>query len=198
MTSLDADISDDVQEDMEGLESLEPVPPLEAGSRGFELETEGQIADSIDSLTQISEIQPENWEGLESDERLSALQSVEDSMSEIQNRPSVAIEAVEMGPGQFGGYDGNSIKINQEHLDGGQPVDENVDTIIHEGRHAYQEFVVNNPETITDQSVAQSWSDNFENYLDLQTYGAELYNSQPIEQDAWSYANSVRNGVYRK
>jgi hypothetical protein len=198
MSTYDLNTSDDVRDDSEDLEALDEITPMETGSRGFELETEGQVADSIETLNQMPEIQPEQWESLDTTERLGALQTVENHLAEIQNRPPVAVEAAEMGPNEFGGYDGQSIKINQEHLSGGQPVDENVDTIVHEGRHAYQDFVVAHPETISDPSIAQAWEENFDNYLDLQTYGAELYNSQPVEADAWSYAASVRNGVYGK
>jgi len=192
------DASENLAEGIEDLETFDDVSQVEAGSRGFELETEGQISDSIELLNQMLEIQPEHWEGLSIDERLSAVQNVENVMAEVQNRPSVPVELADLSPNEFGGYDGQSIKINQEHLAGGQDVRENVDTVIHEGRHAYQDYVISHPEMVSDQELVQSWADNFENYLDLQTYGAELYNDQPVERDAWTYAEAVRNGVYEK
>lgn len=198
MSYHNLDESENLVEGTEDLEIPDDISPIEAGSKGFELETEGQISDSIDLLHQMPEIQPDNWEGLDIDERLQVMQNIENSMAEIQNRPSVPIELADLGPQEFGGYDGQSIKINQEHLSGGQSVEENVDTILHEGRHAYQNSVINNPEMVTDQAIVQAWSDNFYNYLDLQTYGAELYNEQPIEQDAWQYAEAIRNGIYGK
>lgn len=192
------DASENMTEGIENLETLDDVAHVEAGSRGFELETEGQIADSIEHLNQMPEIQPEQWEGLSIDERLNTVQNVENVMAEVQNRPSVPVELADLSPNEFGGYDGQSIKINQDHIAGGQDVKENVDTIIHEGRHAYQDYVISHPELVSDQEMVQSWADNFENYLDLQTYGAELYTDQPVERDAWTYAEAVRNGVYEK
>ena len=53
------DASENMTEGIENLETLDDVAHVEAGSRGFELETEGQIADSIEHLNQMPEIQPE-------------------------------------------------------------------------------------------------------------------------------------------
>lgn len=198
MTSYDLTASDGAGDYQESAEGIGEILPVESGARGFELETEGQIADSITALEDIPEIKPDQWENLSADERLNTLQSVESRMAEIQNRPPVPVEALPMGPNEFGGYDGSAIRINNEHLNGGQPVDENLDTIIHEGRHAYQEFIVAHPDAAPDPEIAQAWADNFNNYLDIQTYGAELYNDQPIERDAWSYASSIRNGIYER
>jgi len=190
--------TDNLAEGIEDLEAPDDINPIEAGSRGFALETEGQISDSIELLNQVPEIQPEHWEGLNIDERLIAVQNVENIMAEVQNRPSVPVEIADLDPNEFGGFDGQSIIINQEHLSGGQNVEEIVDTIVHEGRHAYQNFVINHPEMISDHAIVQAWTDNFDNYLDLQNYGAELYNNQPVEQDAWQYAEAIRNGIYGK
>jgi hypothetical protein len=181
----------------ENLESTTDIPVLSDQSRNFQLETEGQISDGIEALNQIPEIHSDRWEQLhEEQERLSALQDVEDRMANIQGRPRVSIESVPMPENMFGGWDGESIKVNRDHLMGEQPVMENVDTIIHEGRHAYQDYAISHPEIISDPGVVETWSDNMQDYKDIQTYGPEIYQDQPVERDAWSYATAIQQGVY--
>jgi hypothetical protein len=75
------------------------------------------------------------------------------------------------------------------------PVEEMVDTIVHEGRHAYQDFAVQHPAAVADQRVVAAWAKNRINYLDAERYGQELYQSQPLEADAWSYAGAVLAAV---
>jgi len=53
------DATENLAEGIEDLETLDDVSQVEAGSRGFELETEGQISDSIELLNQMLEIQPD-------------------------------------------------------------------------------------------------------------------------------------------
>ena len=60
-----------------------------------------------------------------------------------------------------------------------------LETIGHELRHAYQHEAVNHPDRFTvSQGTLDTWSHNFDNYLDADTYGFEAYRNQPIEVDA--------------
>ncbi|MGV8026684.1 MAG: hypothetical protein AB2L18_09025 [Anaerolineaceae bacterium] len=166
----------------------------------FQSETESQIQDASDSLAEIDNIKQENWDTLDSDERLNTLQNIESQMSEIQNRPSVQISTKDLENYTFGGYDNenNVININQNHLEGEMPVDEMVDTIIHEGRHAYQDYAINNPGFINDPDIIDQWSENLENYLSPREVPLDIYMDQPLESDAWSYASSIRSNLYER
>mgnify|MGYP006900778693 CR=1 FL=1 len=181
----------------ENLETPSDIPQMTDLTDSYSLETRGQIADGVDSLRQISEIQPEHWETIQdANERLAALQNVEDNMASIQGRPSVPVEAVSMEDNVFGGWNGQSIRVNYDHLMGDQTVMENVDTIVHEGRHAYQDYAIERPEIISDQNIVQEWKDNMQDYKNAETYGLEMYLNQPVEADAWSYANAIQIGLY--
>lgn len=109
---------DDDNNQVENIESISDVPIVNDQSNNFVHETEGQIADSIESLSQMPEIQPDRWEELDSQERINVLQSVENGMANIQGRPSVAIEAQQMGNNEFGAWNGESIAINTDHVNG--------------------------------------------------------------------------------
>ncbi len=165
----------------------------------FHLETERQIQDAVDILSENDNIRPENWEGLNENERVSTLQSVENEMAEIQGRENIpVISDHDMNHGSYGGYDGCEIHINSDHLMGDKPVEENVDTIIHEGRHAYQDYIVNNAGVLNDNDLVDQWHDNLMpgNYLTAEMYGQLVYENQPIEVDSFSYAERIRNGLY--
>jgi len=181
------------------LDTASEIPVVSDQQDDFVLETEGQIADGIESLNNIPEIKPDTWSNLDIYEREAALQSVEERMAEIQERPSVPVIPVDLPPDQYGGWDGEAITINANHLAGDKPVSENVDTIVHEGRHAYQDYALSHPETVSDPAVVDAWRENMEpgNYIDP-SLDPEGYVNQPIEADAWGYAAEIQNGVYGK
>ena len=184
---------------MEDLDTNNDIPVVSDNQADFELETQGQISDSIETLHQIPEIQPQNWEGLDEGERLDALQNVENEMAVIQGRENIpVIFDHNMDPDTYGGYNGSEIRINANHVMFDKPVEENIDTIIHEGRHAYQEYAINNPGTVTDNDVVAQWNENRlpGNYLTAEMYGQSAYENQPIEADAYDYAGNIINGLY--
>lgn len=193
---MDSDVNEQTDN---SLDSASEIPAVNDQQNDFALETEGQVADAIESLNTIPEIQPDNWENTEINERLSALQTVEANMAEIQGRPSVPVIPVDLPPNQYGGWDGEAITINANHLAGDMPVSENVDTIVHEGRHALQSFAVSHPEVVSDPAVVDAWRENMEpgNYVDP-ALDPEGYVNQPVEADAWGYAAAIQDGVYGK
>lgn len=157
----------------------------------FELDTQLQVQEAADALSNMSEIRPENWESLEPDERLGVLQDIENQMAEVQHRPPVPVTAEPMRAGTFGGFNGEAIALNSDHLDSEMPAEEFVDTIVHEGRHAYQDHAIRNPGAVADPAVEAAWAENQETYFSAEEYGQEFYQSQPLEADAWSYAGQV-------
>jgi len=169
------------------------------GQQDFQADTDAQVQDAVTSLSLIEGIQPENWGSLEQGERLSTLQNVESQMAELQQREAFPVVADNtMSENEFGGFNGSEIRINQNHMMGDQPVEEMVDTVVHEGRHAFQDYAVNNPGVVSDNAVVNQWGDNLQpgNYLNANEYGQAAYENQPIEADAFSYAEQIRSGVY--
>jgi len=158
--------------------------------------TEAQTESVIASLQEVEALRPEAWSQLEQPERLEVLQGIESRVAEIQGRPAVAITSQEMEPGCFGGYTrGEGISLSEEHLMS-EDIGEIVDTVIHEGRHAYQDHAIQTPGFLPDESLAAIWRENWDNYLTAEEYGQELYVSQPIESDAWEYSARIRGALF--
>lgn len=191
-----ADWEEDVTsaEEESQLDAAEAEPAPE-DALPFETETELQIEEAVDAIGQIEELDPERWETLSLEERMEALCEIENRMAEIQGREPVEIQAEEMESNEFGGYQNGTITVNIDHLQSDMPVDEFIDTMVHEGRHAYQENAVNNPDLVENADVTDSWAENMDHYMSPEDYGQELYEAQPVEDDAHRYASQIRGGL---
>src|SRR5690606_11545091 len=119
---------------------------------------------------------------LDTADRLETMQTIENCMAEIQNRPACDVITEEMQPNEVGGYRDGEIIVNAGALNGNDvPVAEHFDTIVHEGRHAYQEHAVNNSGVVSDPQVVEAWAENRENYITPDAVDWETYVNQPIE-----------------
>lgn len=180
------------------IEAQEPIPvePVEVDHEtSFLLETQLQVQDAVATIREVEEIDPKIWQQLDSKARVEVLQEVEARMADIQGRPTVPVTSEELAPTIFGGFDGRIIRLNAAHLENDMPVEEFINTIVHEGRHAYQEYATNNPGFVADDNVVSSWMENRKNYLLAEDYGQEIYISQPLEADAWRFANQITNAL---
>jgi len=157
-------------------------------TRGFELsEVES------DYLRQIEGLSPERWSELSLDERLEALRELEHRLADIEGRPPVELRGECLGAGQCGYFDGREgiMVISEGLLQADSPL-EAIDTVAHEGRHAFQHYAVAHPEVHDDPFEVAAWRDNFANYLTAELYGYEAYRYQPVEADAWAYGEMIR------
>ena len=150
--------------------------------------------EQLEYLRQIEELQPENWIRLEMPERLEALQELENRLAELQGRKPFEVHAQAMEPNQYGYYDGRALHLNEGLLTKDNP-QEVVETVAHEGRHAYQQFAIEHPRVHDAKEVAY-WEANMRDYLDPSLYGFELYQNQPVELDARDYALAVKQGLF--
>jgi len=154
-------------------------------------ELEMQAREAAERFRQMPELKQENWQQLDAGQRLATLQTVEKQMAEIQGRPAMPVSSVEMSSNTFGQYNGSEIQVNGWTLsDSAMHATEFLDTVIHEGRHAYQDYAIQHPGVEGDPDLVHSWTENFQpgNYLTPEEFGQELYVRQPVEADAWSYA----------
>ena len=154
----------------------------------------------VEVLSQNEKLTPEAWKELNQAERLVAIQDVENTVAGIQGRTPISIEIdPSLEKGAFGSYvsDTQSIQVSDWHLQSND-VQEVVNTVVHEGRHAYQDYAIRNPGFHPNQVEVDAWEENFQNYLPAEIYGQEIYQNQPIEADAWGFGNKVANGLYAK
>ena len=158
--------------------------------------TEGLTGHDFEYLHATEGLSQKDWEGLSSQERLEALQTLECKLAEIQGRDPVPVFASET-PGENGHYDPatRSITLNIQQLENPKFRLDLVDTIAHEGRHAYQHYAVEHPGFHPNSQEVEAWRENMKtgNYVDGTTDGLLAYRLQPLEADAWQYGHLVRD-----
>lgn len=124
---------------------------------------------------------PRVWDTLDKHERVSVLQALENHAADWQGRlPRTVTPRIipsEQGSHNFGYYDHyrnpDKLFLNEQDLDN---IDETLDTLFHEGQHAYQHDCVDG-KIIIPEPIRQQFDNAFRNYV-------------PPEQDPRAYANN--------
>lgn len=154
------------------------------------------------------------WSALSGEERLDALQELENrTAGELGNQPcEVRIE--EMNGASYGYYCGGQIAVNKslvndgvlrfEDIDGTvieyAPHDVNaqmMDTIHHENYHAYQDEVTNGSFEHVDTEERALWQANAEAYISPSDNGI-LYRLQSQERSAFERGESQTKAAFEK
>lgn len=160
-----------------------------------------QIEQICDVLSDCDEIKYKNWTNLELPEKESVLNSLEERIAEIECRPACPIRLTPLEENHWGGYNPvtKDITINSDYaeLSDFGTYREIVDTLVHEGRHAYQDYNVNVCEIHPRHSEVESWSETMSGgkwgyWGDCSSLlGQRLYEQQSIEIDARNFAKDV-------
>jgi len=161
------------------------------------LSDEQQIESASTIFKEMHSIQPETWNDLDENLRAKTLQEVEDIIAVYQNRPTSHIKIKPMDSQLYGYYDGNTIYLNQSNISEKDSKNA-VETILHEGRHSYQQFAIQHPWIHSDTKEVNAWRRNLRHYFDPSKYGQELYESQPVEVDARRYVEKICNNIFGK
>lgn len=175
------------------------------GKENLASETAG--LDILDAMV-CKQLDYETWNSSSRESRLSTLQLAEYGMAARQGRFPRQVKAVSMEPNSNGSYNDNTpdiLKISLEKLDSDIDEDftlhpissrkisdfpnyEMLDTVIHEGRHAFQHDITRGiikPETLSiAPEVVAKWKENQETYLTSKNHSYTAYRFQPIEADA--------------
>ncbi|MDO4197074.1 MAG: hypothetical protein Q4D33_13120 [Prevotellaceae bacterium] len=166
-----------------------------------------QVKQISECMSEIEGTRYEEWQCMSPQERLEAMQKVENAAAEVAHRPACEVKGESLGEGYFGYFDPNSksITLNTDYLDGSyECYKDTLDTIIHEGRHAYQHYNVDERQVHPSDGDCTNWSKNLhenmwgmfpENigYQSPQEVGFERYWMQPVEADARAFAEDVFN-----
>ncbi len=174
------------------------------------------------TMCDMEELRFENWTNLSMESKVEKLNLLEKKIAMIEHRPATTIRTEVMEDGLFGYQLNGDIAINEKLLMttnlNPEALDKMLETFIHEGRHAYQQYNVE--ERIVHQSKAQveSWRENFEEigywdggepiripiigsltYTDqgLAKLGARLYYYQPVEIDARVFATDTMSAYHK-
>jgi hypothetical protein len=158
-------------------------------------------AQALEGLRGNIELRPDYWSSMDNDQRQVALQSAENRMAQAYGRPPQEVltdkpDGSTWNAGECGQYDPEhkAISMNPDRFEDPR---EAVDTLAHEGRHAYQHHVCdeNNLGTHPDHIEAGAWGDNIRNYVSPDK-DFEGYWNQPIERDARDFGQRMTNGLY--
>lgn len=166
----------------------------------FLSQLEPMTSASLVKIEQMESLWKDNWERSSFEDRLEACVELEQNMAELQGRPVCEVIPREMGSlDNCGAYSDGKIYVNVAHLTSPEFRLEVLDTIVHEGRHAYQEWAVkkfaDSPNLVERFFIDRTnWEDNLENYIDFKLDPRGYWN-QPVEVDARNYAEQVLNTV---
>lgn len=184
--------------------------PSELSEIVTDYETTNGIAER---LATIPEVRYENWKNLSAEQRCEVLNRIEQYAAEIEHRPPLKVVLEPMNNDDLG-YHSNKygkIALNIDYVarDDMGMHREMINTIIHEGRHAYQHYNVDVKMVHESYSEVQTWAENFYNpkyqYYQsgsqfvpirlpdgsFQNADYRLYYYQPVEIDARNFASDV-------
>lgn len=157
----------------------------------------------------LQSLTDENWNSLNVYEKLNVLQAVENEVAVREGRQPCQVSGEFIPSSNDGitlGYYSQltrDITINTEQLAPqskyGSDYRVHLDTILHEGRHAYQHQVVLGEIEHADPQAVQAWTDNMApgHYITYERNPRGYY-SQPIERDARDFARDKAITIEQK
>lgn len=154
-----------------------------------------------EKLSNIEGVKFNDWKNLSLEQKADVLQNIELEVSEIAHRPSCKVNVQQLPEGQLGYYNpqNKEIVINEFYLQSPtiEVHNECLDTILHEGRHAYQDFNMTCRQVHTSPGDVTNWYKNEHEYgyQDVETYGFKAYVMQPVECDARKFAEDILSKI---
>ena len=156
-----------------------------------------QIESIAGQMTDMEGLDFSEWKELSLQGRMDVLEQVEERVADIVHRPACELEVKELGAGHLGYYSNgeNKITLNESYVQSNSIADyrEVLDTLIHEGRHAYQDYNLHVREVHPRQGDITNWKLNEfgHGYQDVKHCGFQAYEMQPLESDARAFAEDV-------
>lgn len=157
-----------------------------------------------DFINGFEDIQLSNWNELSIDQKIEILNSIDEKIADITKRIPCRIEAAileENLNGVF--YSDGRICLNQRLLNDNskEGLHKCLETFLHEGRHAYQNYNLNMQVVEQNSERVKAWRLNYEmgyengesSIFDYKNMGFKRYLTQPVEVDARVFAESVLN-----
>ena len=156
-----------------------------------------QIEEISETMSCMKELNYNEWKEISFDKRMEVLQELENNIAEIAHRPSCEVCAKKLGDGHMGYYsqDSNKIVINSDFISSNSEKAYNnvLETLVHEGRHAYQCYNLYEREVHPRQGEISNWRMNEieYGYQDVKHFGFKIYEMQPVEADARAFSEDV-------
>lgn len=194
------------QLDTEQWQEVEPLDRLQEGIpefarmqefREFAPSMEVQAEEIREVFFDFPELQYDKWKELSLRERVDVLGVLEAEVAKIEMRDPISVQHESTAPGLMGYFDRKELRlvISDSLLVSDRKEDyvEVLDTLFHEGRHAYQNYNLNVTRTEASDELVRSWEVNYAElgYASSSTQGFWRYYTQPVEVDARLFAETV-------
>lgn len=152
------------------------------------------------------QVDAETWRKMRESERIGVLQAAEDRMAKTQGRTAERVFGKSMAENEYGyfqgGLRGRGIYVNT-HRSKLDSLPESLNTVVHEGRHAYHDHAIRTPGFHPEKpgmplhEEVREWRGNQgRNYQTIDEHGTTAYMTQPVEHDAGAYGFAVIQGLY--
>lgn len=161
-------------------------------------------------IPRIENLRADSWATLTEQQRLGTLQELENGLAEQEGRESCLIapipedeRIVEDGETLLRGRyipsnDGpGTIQLDPNLISSDEPY-QAVETLFHEGRHAYQAYAVQHPEIHDNPEEVEDWQKtNDGGYIEFKSdLNFDYYRWQPVEADANQIARERTDELY--
>lgn len=190
-------------------------------SENIEFLTDLEMTENIaDYLKSVEKLRYDKWCTLSLEQKSELLNEMEKNIAAIEHRPALKVELEDMEPRSFGYQDecNHKIVLNSRlvGVNSAAMHREVIDTIVHEGRHAYQHYNVDVKMIHESSSEVKTWEQNFYDpeyqyyqsgtqkilipYHDGSIHDVDyrLYYYQPVEIDARNFASEVLSKLEAK
>ncbi len=161
------------------------------------------MKDKLSYEESLTYLRNDSWKALDIAGKIAVLQAVEQEFARRENRPPCRVSPKYMPTGKgddilMGSYSPvtKDIAVNIEQLSSdskyGDDCIVHLDTVLHEGRHAYQDQAARGVIQHGDKEELERWRLNMTpgNYIPYEQNPRGYYN-QPIEKDAYLYAEKM-------
>ena len=154
-----------------------------------------QAQEISDVFREMPELSFDKWKELSVDRKTELLGDFERKIAAIEMRNPLEVRHEAAAPSLMGYYDGKKIVISDNLLgkNDRESYREVLDTLFHEGRHAYQFHNIYTARTESSDELFRSWEVNIKDMgcqpaRSFFSMGANRYFCQPVEVDARVFA----------
>lgn len=150
----------------------------------------------------IREVQYDTWKELTVEERVAAMNALEKQVAMIAHRDPITVQCEALEYPLMGYYNNQKrIMVISEASVGDDSYESYVralETLFHEGRHAYQDYNLDVRLVEQSEELVKAWSVNRDGLgydsgdrLIFKTHGMQRYYTQPVEVDARIFSETV-------
>ena len=147
----------------------------------------------------IPELHYENWKELSVEQRVEAMNEIEQKVAQIAMRDPIPVTCEDLESSIMGLNTGDKLIIDEQLMvdDSYEGYWNAMETLFHEGRHSYQQYNLLVKRVEQSDELVNSWIANYKlsydngNRLIFKEYGMLRYYTQPLEVDARLFAETV-------